>query len=70
MSSSELSEWIEYFSYEPFAADRNEIQLARLTMATVGGKNMKMKDYMICKQEASGPDNLSNKVAAIFGAVK
>jgi len=68
MSSSELLEWIEYFKLEPFEADRNELQMARLTMATVKGKNMKLKDFMICQHDEPKIENLESKVSAIFGA--
>lgn len=53
MSIRELYEWYEYYSEEPFMADRLEIQLATLSVLAggFGGSKLKHKDYMIRKQE-------------------
>lgn len=49
MSIRELYEWYEYYSEEPFFADRLEIQMAILCNIAGGfaGSKLKHKDYMI-----------------------
>lgn len=60
MSERELYEWYEYYSHEPFMADRLEMQLATigyLSGAAVGAKGQH-SDYMISvKKEKEKPKN-------------
>lgn len=53
MSVSELYEWYDYYSQEPFMADRLEMQLATLStmVGSFGGSKLKPNDFMIRKQE-------------------
>jgi len=54
MSLRELYDWYEYYSNEPFFADRIEIQLATIcTMIAGFGSKSKSKhdDFMIRKKE-------------------
>lgn len=53
MAVRELYEWYEYYSEEPFLADRLEIQLATISVlaGSFAGSKLKHKDYMIRKQE-------------------
>lgn len=52
MSLRELYEWYEYYSEEPFFADRIEMQLATICLQISGfGKSKsKHEDFMICKK--------------------
>jgi len=49
MSQRELYEWYEYYSQEPFIADRLEIQLANIgyIAGSFAGAKAKREDYMI-----------------------
>ena len=51
MSLRELYEWYEYYSEEPFFADRLEIQLATLCnmVGSFGKSKLKHSDYMVRK---------------------
>lgn len=53
MSFRELYEWYEYYSNEPFFADRIEVQLATigLMISSFGKGKHKHEDFMICKKE-------------------
>jgi len=53
MSLRELYEWYEYYSEEPFLADRLEIQMANVCtmVGSFGGSKAKHSDYMIRKIE-------------------
>lgn len=53
MSIRELYEWYEYYSEEPFIADRLELQLAQLStmVGSFGGSKLKSSDFMIRKIE-------------------
>jgi len=53
MSIRELYEWYEYYSEEPFLADRLEIQMATLSLiaGSFGGSKSKHNDYMIRKEK-------------------
>lgn len=53
MSYEEFCKWINYYNKEPFAADRQEFQMAHLMqmVASFGGSKTKIKDFMVCKQE-------------------
>lgn len=53
MSVRELYEWYDYYSQEPFFADRLEIQMANVCtmIASFGGSKTKHSDYMIRKAE-------------------
>lgn len=46
MSSGEFLEWHEYYGIEPFAADRNELQMALLSSSLAMGKS-KLDDFII-----------------------
>lgn len=52
MSLRELYEWYEYYSEEPFFADRLEMQLATvcLQISGFGKSKAKYEDFMICKK--------------------
>lgn len=52
MSLRELYEWYDYYSQEPFFADRIEMQLATICLQISGfGKSKsKHEDFMICKK--------------------
>ena len=52
MSLRELYEWYEYYSEQPFFADRIEMQLATICLQISGfGKSKaKHEDFMICKK--------------------
>jgi len=54
MSIRELYEWYEYYSEEPFIADRLENQLARLSamVGNFGGSKQQPKEFMIRNVEA------------------
>lgn len=49
MSIRELYEWYDYYSKEPFIADRLEIQLANIgyIASSFGGGKSKYEDFMI-----------------------
>lgn len=49
MSVSELYEWYDYYSQEPFMADRLEMQLSTLStlVGSFGGSKLKPDDFMI-----------------------
>ena len=49
MSYQELYEWYDYYSQEPFLADRLEVQLATVCQMVggFGGSKLKHKDFMI-----------------------
>jgi len=54
MSLRELYEWYEYYSEEPFFADRLEMQMANVCLmiaSSSGSKKAKHSDYMISKKE-------------------
>ena len=52
MSLRELYEWYEFYSEQPFFADRIEMQLATICLQISGfGKSKsKHEDFMICKK--------------------
>lgn len=53
MSHSEYLEWIEYYKIEPFAEDRNEVQMAVLSTIQsnkAGGKS-KVGDFMVSNKQ-------------------
>lgn len=60
MSTRELYEWYDYYSQEPFFADRLEMQLATLStmVGGFGGSKLKPNDFMIRKLEEK---KLTNK---------
>ena len=53
MSLRELYEWYDYYSEEPFFADRLEVQMANVCnmIGSFGKSKLKHKDYMIRKVE-------------------
>ena len=55
MSHNELLEWVEYYSSEPFMADRIELQLATLTDVIIkthtSAKDVSAVDFMITVSE-------------------
>ena len=70
MSVRELYEWYDYYSEEPFFADRLEIQIANLCniVGSFGGSKLKHSDYMIRKIEEKkmSPKDLDDKIKAMF----
>jgi len=73
MSIDELSSWYEYYSKEPFLADRLEVQFARLNQSilAVNGNECELDDFMICNLNTSTKNNktkkLEDKLVSIFG---
>jgi hypothetical protein len=71
MSIRELYEWYEYYSEEPFMADRIEIQLATISniAGSFGGSKLKHSDYMISNKEkkkgTNDPDAIKNMFMTI-----
>lgn len=53
MSINEFYEWCEYYSKDPFIADRLEIQLATICtmIGSFGKSKMKHSDFMVRKPE-------------------
>lgn len=53
MGITEFYEWIEYYSKEPFIADRLEIQLATICtmIGSFGKSKAKHSDFMVRKPE-------------------
>ncbi len=53
MSLRELYEWYEYYSEEPFFADRIEFQLATVCnmIGGFGKSKLKHEDYMVSKKK-------------------
>jgi hypothetical protein len=53
MSLRELYEWYDYYSEEPFFADRLEIQMANVCtmVGSFGGSKAKHNDYMVRRKE-------------------
>lgn len=51
MSMRELYEWYEYYSEEPFFADRLEIQMANVSLMVAKSKKAKHSDFMVRKIE-------------------
>lgn len=50
MSHRELLQWIDYYSSEPFIADRIEVQLAQISdilMKTAGNTETSALDFMV-----------------------
>lgn len=70
MSVRELHEWYEYYSQEPFLADRLEQQLATLStmVGSFGGSKLKPNDFMIRKPEEKKLTNkeFENNLKAMF----
>lgn len=70
MSVRELHEWYEYYSQEPFLADRLEQQLATLStiVGSFGGSKLKPNDFMIRKLEEKKLSNkeFENNLKAMF----
>lgn len=69
MSLSELYEWYEYYSEEPFIADRIEIQLATISnlIGSFGKSKLKHADYMVRKFESKHIDvNNPENIKAMF----
>lgn len=70
MSVRELHEWYEYYSQEPFLADRLEQQLATLStmVGSFGGSKLKPNDFMIRKLEEKKLTNkeFENNLKAMF----
>ncbi|WP_276835308.1 phage tail assembly protein T [Chryseobacterium cucumeris] len=70
MSLSELYEWYEYYSEEPFLADRLEIQLATLCnmVGSFGKSKLKHSDYMVrkLKQDNNIDVNNPDTIKAMF----
>lgn len=67
MSLSELYEWYEYYSEEPFIADRIEIQLATISnlIGSFGKSKLKHADYMVRKFESKQAGYGKNDTEAI-----
>lgn len=70
MSQRELYEWYDYYSQEPFLADRIEIQLATLSFIAsnfAGGKSSH-DDFMVTKKEKPKPKqkDLEDKLKNMF----
>ena len=54
MSLRELHEWYDYYSEEPFYADRLEMQMANISLMVAnfgGSKKAKHSDFMVRKIE-------------------
>jgi len=76
MPYSEYLEWQEFYSNEPFIADRLEVQLATTNLilsSTAGGKS-KFEDFIISNKRPSKPkskevqlETLTKQVKGLFG---
>ncbi|WP_345969643.1 hypothetical protein WCX72_09980 [Sulfurimonas sp. HSL1-6] len=73
LSYEEFREWEEYFSIEPPASERMEIQIAMLIQMISGfmwKKPGEMQDFMVCatkrKKQKSKASALLTKVKALF----
>jgi len=72
MSYSEFLEWKEYYSDEPFLADRIENQLAATNtiLSNTAGAKSKFSDFIISNKKPTKPtnvDNLTKQVKGLFG---
>lgn len=72
ISQSELEEWQEYYTIEPFSEDRNEIQMAVLTgmIANYMGSKSTIESFFITgKKQKKAIDSFSadeiNKIAGV-----
>lgn len=79
MSSQELTEWMAYEDIEPFAAERNDVELAMLTTLTANANRnpkkrsepFKIVDFLLFKEakdnEIEDAESKSARFAAMFG---
>lgn len=63
MSVRELYEWYDYYSQEPFIADRLEIQLANIgyIASSFGGGKSKYEDFMVTGKKKK--EKLDSKIS-------
>ncbi len=76
MSSQELTEWLVYESIEPFAAERNDLDVAMLATLTANANRdpkkrsepFKIVDFLLFKEaKEESAEEKAARFAAMFG---